>query len=236
MKSISRLTLLAMALAGVLSYQAARAQQISNAKQRHDDKKGVAAAQVGVADDRRDLDRLSDLIMRWDRLMKSGRDGAALQQVEDQIALELRRDLRETAVQTQKAEREVKQSATEIAGSRREVRREAHDGDHNRRELRDDKRDLRDDRRDLRDDKRDAKRAEEILARKREIAKELIVLQKRIDADKAPDPVLQATKRKLFEEYLALSQEEMKLGVREAREDMRELREDRRETREDRKN
>lgn len=211
------------------------AQAVSNAKQRHDDKKGMAAAAAGVADDRRDLDRLSDLIMRWDYLMKQGRDGAALQRVDEQIAIELRNDLRETAVQARQADKEVKQSTAEVIGSRREVRREAHDGDHNKKALRDDKRDLRDDRRDRRDDKRDAKKIEEILARKREISKELIVLQKRIDADKASDPALQAKKRELYGQYVALSREEIELGIREEAEDLRELREDRRETREDRR-
>jgi hypothetical protein len=221
-------------LAGLWSYEAS-AQAVSNAKQRQDDKKGMAAAAAGVADDRRDVDRLSDLIMRWDYLMKQGRDGAALQRVDEQIAVELRNDLRETGAQARQAEKEVKQSTAEVIGSRREVRREAHDGDRNKRALRDDKRDLRDDKRDRRDDVRDAKKAEEILQRKREISKELIVLQKRIDADKDSNPVLQAKKRELYGQYLALSREEIELGIREAAEDLRELREDRRETREDRR-
>ncbi|NUO81683.1 hypothetical protein HUU05_16560 [candidate division KSB1 bacterium] len=235
MKRISGYAAFLLLLTGMLSYQIATAQSVSNAKQRQDDKKGLAAANAGVADDRRDLDRLSDLVMRWDHLMKAGRDGAALQHVEEQIAEELRRDLRETAIQVQKAEHEVKQSTAEVRGSRREVRREAHDGDQNQRALRDDRRDLRDDRRDRRDEVRDANKAEDILARKREIAKEMIALQKRIDADKSADPVLQAKKRSLLSDYLALSREEIQLGLREAAEDTRELKEDRRETREDRK-
>lgn len=235
MKRFSLYTIAGLLLASLWSYESSHAQQAVNAKQRQDDKKGIAAANAGVADDRRDLDRLSDLIMRWDHLMKNGRDGAALQRVEDQISLELRNDLRETAVQAHKADQETKQATAEVAGSRREVRREAHDGDHNKKALRDDRRDLRDDKRDRRDDVRDAKKAEEILQRKRAISKELIALQKRIDADKSADPVLQTKKRELYGQYLALSREEIQLGLREAAEDTRELREDRRETREDRK-
>lgn len=234
MKRFSSYLVAGALLVGLWQHEA-HAQAVSNAKQRHDDKKGIAAAATGVADDRRDLDRLSDLIMRWDHLMKQGRDGVALQRVDEQIMAELRNDLRENAVQTRQAEKEVKQSTAEVVGSRREVRREAHDGDGNKKALRDDRRDLRDDRRDRRDDKRDAKKAEELLQRKREISKELIVLQKRIDADKASDPVLQAKKRELYGQYLALSREEIELGIREEAEDIRELREDRRETREDRK-
>lgn len=234
MKRLSVYLLTGVLLASLLA-QKVSAQAPSNAKQRHDDKKGLASATAGVADDRRDLDRLSDLIMRWDYLLKQGRDGVALQRVDEQIAAELRNDLRETAEQARQADKEVRQATAEVTGSRREVRREAHDGDHNKKALRDDKRDLRDDRRDRRDDKRDAKKAEEILNRKRAISKELIVLQKRIDAEKDSNPVLQAQKRELYGQYLALSREEIELGLREEAEDLRELREDRRETREDRK-
>ncbi|MEK7729507.1 MAG: hypothetical protein AAB354_13920, partial [candidate division KSB1 bacterium] len=58
--------------------------------------------------------------------------------------------------------------------------------------------------------------------------------QKRIAADQASDPVLQAKKRELYGQYVTLSREEIQLGIREEAEDLRELREDRRETREDR--
>lgn len=214
----------------------AQAQQIRNAQERATDKKGAAAARAGVADDRRDVDRLSDLVMRWDHWRQSGNDAAA-QRVQQQIAEELRRDLKETAVQAQQAEKEVKQSTAEVSRSNREVRRERRDGDGDKSALRDDRRDRRDDRADRRDDIRDAKKAEEILKRKREIAVELVALQKRIDAaGKLGDKVLQAQQSKRLDEYLALSREEIQLGIREAAEDMRELREDRRETREDRRN
>lgn len=214
----------------------AHAQQIRNAQERVQDKKGAAAAMAGVADDRRDVDRLSDLVMRWDHWRQSGNDAAA-QRVQQQIAEELRRDLKETTVQARQAEKEVKQSTAEVSRSNREVRRERRDGDGDKSALRDDRRDRRDDRADRRDDMRDAKKVEEILKRKREIAVELVTLQKRIDAaGKLGDKVLQAQQSKLLDEYLALSREEIQLGIREAAEDMRELREDRRETREDRRN
>ncbi len=145
MKRFSCYAAAGILLAGLLSNETS-AQPASNAKQRHEDKKGMAAAAAAVADDRRDLDRLSDLIMRWDHFMKQGRDGAALLRVEDQIAVELRNDLRETAVQARMADKEVKQSTAEVVGSRREVRREAHDGDHNKKALREDRRETREDR------------------------------------------------------------------------------------------
>jgi hypothetical protein len=211
------------------------AQQLRNAKERQDDKKGIAKATVGVADDRRDLDRLSDLVMKWEVLRKGGNQ-VALNQVEQQIALELRKDIWEAKVQTPQAEKETKQSAAELRSSRREVRQERRDQDADKQELRDDRRDRRDDRRDLRDDVRDEKKIKEILDRKQAIAKELAALQKVIDTPgMAGDKTLQTKQRSLLEEYLALSQQEIQHGIREVREDKKELREDRRERREDRR-
>lgn len=106
-------------------------------------------------------------------------------------------------MQTQQAEKEVKQSSAEVLRSNREVRRERRDGDGDKSELRDDRRDRRDDRADRRDDIRDQKKAEEILQRKREIAIELVALQKRMDAaGKLGDKVLQSQQSKLLDEYL----------------------------------
>ncbi|MDZ7289524.1 MAG: hypothetical protein ONB44_21430 [candidate division KSB1 bacterium] len=211
------------------------AQQLRNAKERQDDKKGIAAATAAVADDRRDLDRLSDLVMKWEVLRKGG-DQVALNQVEQQIALELRKDIWEAKVQAQQAEKETKQSAAELRSSRREVRQERRDKDADKPALRDDRHDRRDDRRDLRDDVRDEQKIKEILDRKRAIAKELAALQRVIDTPgKAGDKTLQTKQHSLLEEYLALSQQEIQLGIREIKEDKKELREDRRERREDRK-
>ncbi len=230
----NRTSIIFVTLALLLISALAPAQTIRNAKERHDDKKGAAAAAIGVADDRRDLNRLSDLVMLWDDLRQSGQD---TKEVEQRIAAELRRDLVETKVQAQQADIERAQSSREVRGSWRELRHERRDGDGNAHERRDDRRDLRNDRQDRRDDRRDAQRADEIFQRKQAIAKELIVLQKQTDtAGKLGDKLLQEKQSKLLEEYLALSREEIKLGVREAQEDKRELREDRRETHEDRRN
>ncbi|HEX9935120.1 MAG TPA: hypothetical protein VGB38_07990 [bacterium] len=200
------------------------------------DKRRIAADVRQTTDDRRDVDRLSDLVIRWDRLRQTEPNSASLKQVEDQIFSELRRDLKETATQTGQAKTEVKQSTAEARQSKGELKREKRDRDRDKRELRDDRRDLADDRRDMRDDERDAKKIEDLLNRKRSVAKDLVTLQREIDAPgKAGDNALQQRQKALLEEYLKLSQEEIRLGIREGAEDKRELREDRRESREDRR-
>ncbi len=227
---------LSLALAAMCTIDAA-AQQPRNTKERLQDKAGIARATAGVADDRRDLDQLSDLLLQWDDLRKAG-DAAALKAVEQKIALVLRRDLREANAEVRQADKEARQSQKELQASRREVRRERHDGDGSVRQLRDDRHDRRDDRRDRRDDAADARKAEEIFDRKLAIAQELRLVQGQIDAaaGERVDQARQEKQKRLLEDYLALSREEIKLGLREVLEDQRELREDRRETREDRRN
>lgn len=200
------------------------------------DHQALAMDRVSVRDDRGDLDRLSDLVMKWDQLRKSAPNSAALKTVEEQIYVELRRDVKESKVEVKAAEKEVKQSTREVNVARIEKIKERTDKDNNKKALKDDKRDLRDDRRDRRNDVRDEKKAEEVLAKKRAISVELIDLQKKIDAaGPQGDKLLRQKQAALLENYLAVSQEELKLGLREIKEDKHELREDRRETREDKK-
>jgi hypothetical protein len=213
----------------------ARAQNPPDRIEKRQDHAGIAASASNWMDDRQDVDRLSDLVMKWDGIRRSG-DAAGLQTIEKRISFELRNDLRETEVQTGQADREVKQSGAEVKSSRRELRKEKLDGDHDRRARRDDRRDLRDDNRDLKDDQKDAAQAESLLNRKRETVRQLIALQKEIDTPgKAGDAALTARWRSLLDAYLKVSRDEIKLGVREMQEDKAEIREDRRERREDRK-
>mgnify|MGYP007016024962 CR=1 FL=1 len=185
--------------------------------------------QAKVTDDRMDLDRLSDLVIRWDQLRASRAPAAQLAQVEEQIAAELRRDLAENAEQARQADAEVQRSEKELQRSRRELRRERTDGDRNAAQRREKNRERRDDRRDLQDDLRDSQQARALFDKKSKVAGELLALQKRMDAANArQDQHLRDQQRVLLEQYLALSQEELRLGVREIREDRQEAREDRR--------
>lgn len=212
-----------------------RAQILPNRIEKNQDKAGLASSASHWMDDRWDVDRLSDLVMKWDQVRQTG-DKELLESLEKRIAAELRNDLRESETQVQQAEREVKQSEAEVKSSKRELRRERRDGDHDRHGRRDDRRDVKDDKRDLKDDQKDAKQAEALLKKKQETVHRLIALQKEIDSPgKAGDAVLTARWRSLLEDYLKLSQEEIKLGVREVQEDKAEIREDRRERREDRR-
>ncbi len=211
----------------------AQVHQIEKAK----DHQALAADRISVRDDRGDLDRLSDLILKWDQLRKTAPNSDALKTAEKQIYEYLRKDVKEAQIEVKQAEKEVKKSTVEKNASRVEKIKERLDKDKDKKALKDDKHDLRDDRRDRRDDIRDEKKAEEILAKKRSISLELIELQKKIDvAGPQGDQVLRQKQAALLEEYLKVSQEEIKLGLREIKEDKRELREDRRETREDKKN
>lgn len=212
------------------------AQLIRDQAEIRQDKKELQTDQRTVTDDRMDLDRLSDLVMRWDRLRKSKASSSAIEAVETQIMRELRRDLAENEAQAGKAGMEVERSEKELRRSGREVRKERRDGDHRPGELRDDRRDRRDDRRDLADDIRDSSEAKELLAKKEATAAELLALQRRIDlAGGCMDEVLRREQSSLLERYLELSEEEIRLGVREIREDHEELKEDRKERSEDRR-
>lgn len=187
-----------------------------------------------LAQDQNDLDRLSDLIMHWNRLTKRNANPKLIQAVENQIRIELRHDLNESHAKVRQAQTEVKRSVAELTQSDREFRWARWDRDRHHRAQRDDKRDRRDDARDLKGDRKDLKQAEKILQEKRTIGKKLMAIQKRIDnAGKAKANVLQNQKQKLLMDYLELSQKEIQLGYRELIEDRHERRKDRLEFRED---
>jgi len=230
MKTKNYAILICMLLVASVAF--AQIHAVEKTKDRH----AIAADKTSVRDDRGDLNRLSDLVIKWDQLRKSAPNSAALKECEDQIYAELRRDVKEAKVEVKEAQKEVKQSTREVNASRLEKVKERTDKDMDKKALRDDRRDLRDDRRDRRDDVRDEKKAEEILAKKRGLSTELIELQKKIDAaGPQGDRVLRQKQADLLEQYLTVSQEEISLGLREIKEDRKELREDRRETREDRR-
>lgn len=229
----AHLVLAALAMGGA---KRPEAQLVNDQAAIRQDKKELQTDRHAVTDDRMDLDRLSDLVMRWDRLRKSNASSSAIEAVEAQIMRELRRDLAENTVQAGKAEEEAERSGKELRKSGREVRKERRDGDHRPGELRDDRRDRRDDRKDLADDIRDSKEAKELLAKKEATAAELLALQRRIDlAGGRLDEVLRREQSTLLERYLELSEEEIRMGLRELREDHEELKEDRQEKAEDRR-
>lgn len=226
MLSRNRLIATAAAITLVMSLSAL-ADPVTNTVERVQDRTQIATGKAGVVDARRDVDRLSDLIMIWDDQRKAGNE-VGQKDTERMIAAELRRDLAETAIKEDQADREVAQSSREVRSSRREKNWEpGHRPD--------DRRDLRDDRRDRRDDIRDEARMDELLKEKTAIAKDLRALQIKIDTRAIDELTGEAEMSRLFNQYLVLSREEVAMGVRELNEDKREIREDRRETREDRR-
>ena len=209
----------------VLSSPLVMADPVTNTVERANDRSQIAAGKVGGVDARRDVDRLSDLIMIWDEYRLAGKV-IAQKDTERMIAEELRRDLQETSIKEDQADREVAQSSREVRSSKREKRYEPG-------HRRDDRRDLRDDRRDRRDDVRDEAMMDQLLKEKTAISKDLRQLQQQIDSKKIGEKEAEAKMLTLFNQYLELSRQEVALGIRELREDQREIREDRRETRED---
>lgn len=224
MKRPITLILVIMLMASVFS-PLVIADPITNTVERANDRTQIATGKVGVADARRDVDRLSDLIMIWDEYRKAGKE-VAQKDTERMIAEELRRDLAETSIKEDQADREVAQRGREVRSSRREKRLEPG-------HTRDDRRDLRDDRRDRRDDIRDEAMMDQLLKEKTAISSDLRTLQVQLDAKKIGEKEAEAKMLVLFNQYLELSRQEVALGIRELREDHREIREDRRETRED---
>ncbi len=214
-------TMFLTGIAGSIAF----ADPVTNTVERANDRTQIATGKVGVADARRDVDRLSDLIMIWDEYRIAGKD-AAQKDVERMIAEELRRDLAETSIKEDQADREVAQSGRDVRSSWREKRFEPG-------HKRDDRRDLRDDRRDRRDDVRDEAMMDQLLKEKTALTKDLRQLQIDIDAKKIGEKPAEEKMLNLFNQYLELSRQEIALGIRELREDHREIREDRRETRED---
>lgn len=189
-----------------------------------------------IQDDRMDLRRLSDLVIKWDRIRQNEGPPQALKAIERKIAIELRRDLKENALQTEAAKFDVEESRAELRHSKRELRRERRDGDHRPAELMNEYRDRRDDRKDLSREIMEVKKHQKLYDQKRKVAAELFVLQKEIDlAGPRLDSRLQERQRTLLLRYLELSKQEIKLDLYKTHNDRQELYEDRRETRQDRR-
>jgi hypothetical protein len=91
------------------------AQAIRNAVERVEDRTALAADRTALADDAADLDRLSDLALRWQELRANGSDSPELREVQMQIAVELRRDLAENQAQAARAAKEARTSDREQA-------------------------------------------------------------------------------------------------------------------------
>jgi len=127
-----RVLVAALLLGAGMAVPTAHADDLRNAGERLQDRKEIRRDWRGLADDRADLNRLSDLVTRWGDA-RTAKDQATQSRLEQRIAAELRTDLRETG--------------TQAGDTRREVRRD-------RRELGSDRREVRDDRRGLRDAKR----------------------------------------------------------------------------------
>jgi hypothetical protein len=158
---------------------------------------------AAIADDIADLDRLSDLVMEWNYLRRSGAGDRETRAAFARIARELRRDLGENHAQLMQARAETRRSARNL---RHAVRYPGRFGD-------------------LIDDMRDERQARDLLVRKREITRELISIQKRIDRTYGKDRVLASRQMRLLEEYLKLSRREIAMGFRELREDRWQIRE-----------
>ena len=63
-----------------------QAQKLINRKEKKKDKREISADGKALQDDRRDLGRLTELVMEWDTLRKINDDSPAMKRVEQEIA------------------------------------------------------------------------------------------------------------------------------------------------------
>jgi hypothetical protein len=222
-----------------------QAQVAQDLKEKAQDHRNIRQDAVNVYVEQKDIDHLSDLVMHWNTLRAANAGPDQLAGVQNEIAVELRRDLKLSSVQTVESSRKTRQARQELRRDRRDLRSDVQDvqaaqaaggpavASQERQELRDDLKDKRDDRRDAIKETRDRNQAAQILQQKREIAGRLCALQQQIDAGGKGVKELQQRQEGLLNQYLALSQKEVSMGLRQYVEDRQELREDRRETRED---
>jgi len=95
---------------------------LRNVGEKSADRQALRQDRRALADDLADLNRLSDLAMRLDALRDARASEAEIREVQNQIAVELRRDIAETKVQTAQVQREINQSRHEIRSDRQELR------------------------------------------------------------------------------------------------------------------
>ncbi|MBN2000750.1 hypothetical protein JW935_24590 [candidate division KSB1 bacterium] len=197
--------------------------QKMRAVEKRSEQREVVQDKKKIADDVQDLDRLSDLIIKWDKIRQTD-NKVALEKIERLIAIELKKDVVESAVEVEQAKKEVADSKKDVNRSRRQAVRERRDQDGDRKAARRKTVKAIDEKKDLKDDVKDAAKANELFEKKKNVAVKLLALQKKIDAtpDKI-DKVLQEKQYALFQEYLKLSQQEINMGIREHREDIIEL-------------
>ncbi len=241
---MKRTQLFAGAALALLIAAGSQAQTAQDVKEKVQDRRIIRQDVANVQIERADVDRLSDLVMRWDGLRAADADPQKIAKLQTAIAAELRHDLKLTAVQTAEAARKTAQAKQELRHDRRDVRSDVAEvqadkavGDQadvvqDRQELRDDLKDKRDDRRDAVKEKVDLSRADQILESKRDLVVQLCDLQNQIDRGRQVER-LQNRQGELLNQYVKLSREEVRLGVRQFVQDKQELREDRQKARQD---
>lgn len=162
------------------------AQANQNVDRQATDGKNVKQSQQSGRENRANLDRLSDLMLRWDNLRRAG-DAAGLSDVQKNILAEMRRDIAEFS-----------KSTVQTRGEK--ANDQSSKGDDRIKPDEDD---------DLMD-------ADWILKRKRDIARELVILQTFIDTGGDRKQASLDTQNDLLLEYLAISRQEVQLGYRES--------------------
>jgi DNA repair ATPase RecN len=150
-----------------------------------------------LQDDRRDAERVRELLTRYDRA-RDHRDRRALAWLDSEVMRTMDREVRE-------GERELQGARNEVQGARRELSRSTSG--------------RRDDRRDLEDDRRDRERLQHELRQMRGLQREYAQLTHRMDGHAV------WRKRSLLADFSDRARHELRSSVTELREDRRELRE-----------
>lgn len=160
---------------------------------------------TGPALDCNDLDRLSDLLLHWDRLRQTD-NRAGIADIQRDILSELRPEPEGDPAGVTQVENDCRKSLESKDNDRDSQADQRFQQAQNDPQVPNKGVKARED-------------AENIMERKREIARELIYMQRKIDKGSDKFVLLREKQNELLQEYLLLSMEEIELGYREVRED-----------------
>ncbi len=212
------------ALCAIAAASVVLADPVETEAKRAQDRVQSAGDQAAAGDERADVDRLSDLIVKWDDLRAAKASQKDIDAAKQEIDAELNRDFGESAAKEQT--RNQGEEVSEAAHARNAERQIAQEQHREQEKIQMEQGRL----------TREQKRAGELLGQKQAMAEEMRGVQRQLSAggDRA---ALEKRQAKLMHKYMKLSREEMKLKQRERHQEARDTsekgRQEQREVREE---
>lgn len=207
---------------------------IQNTKQIQEGKKNLE----------RDVNELKEFNLKLNDMKKavSEKNQNEVDRISKELIVDMTREVSQSSIKAQKAQKEIAQSSAEIRSDRREIRDNKDDSKRGRYDRRDDQKDMARDQANMRDDKRD--RRDDIRDFQQQIdrAKSQAVLLKTLkdydytveDIERETYVIKKSEIKKSFKAFMVLLKGDIDASKKELAEDMREQREDSRERRDDR--